>query len=85
MGLFCTFFYIDIPLLYHVYPMDIHGISLVYQYKKGTEQTHLYYSWYIPHICIRSTYGFDIHGIYHTYTMYNHEFCDIVGVFHAYP
>ena len=50
--------------------MDIHSISQVYQFKKGTEQTHLYYSWYIPHICIRSTYGFDIHGIYHTYTMY---------------
>jgi hypothetical protein len=50
--------------------MDIHGISQVYQLKKGTEQTHLYFSWYIPHICIRSTYGCDIHGIYHVYTMY---------------
>ena len=37
--------------------------------KKGTEQTHLYYSWYIPYICSRSTYGIDIHGIYHVYTM----------------
>ena len=70
--------------IYHVY-----WIFIVYHryinLKKGMEQTHLYYSWYIPHICIRSTYGFDIHGIYHTYTMYNHEFWDIVGVFHAYP
>ncbi len=69
MGLFSTFLYIDIPVIYHVYPMDIHGISMVYQY---TEQTHLYFSWYIPHLCIRSPYAFDIHGIYHVYTMYRH-------------
>ena len=54
--------------------MNIQWIFMVYHMyiniKKGTEQTHLYYSWYIPHICIRSTYGFDIHGIYHVYTMY---------------
>ena len=54
----------------HWISLDKHDISQVYQYKKGMEQTHLYYSWYIPHICIRSTYGFDIHGIYRVYTMY---------------
>ncbi len=58
------FFYNDIPVIYHVYPLDIHGISLVYHYKKGTEQTHLYFTWYIPYICIRTPYAFDIHGIY---------------------
>ena len=34
MVLFSTFFYNDIPVIYHVYPLDIHGISLVYHYKK---------------------------------------------------
>ena len=28
--------------------------------KKGTEQTHLYFSWYIPHIWITFPYAFDI-------------------------
>jgi hypothetical protein len=27
MGLFCTFFYNDIPLIYYVYPKDMHSIS----------------------------------------------------------
>ena len=34
IGLFRTFFYIDIRVIYQVYPQDIHGISQVYQYKK---------------------------------------------------
>ena len=42
--------------------------------KKGTEQTHLYFSWYIPHIWITFPYAFDIHGIYHVYTMYIHVY-----------
>jgi len=37
MGLFSTFFKIDIPVIYYEYPMDpmdIHSISQVYQFKK---------------------------------------------------
>ena len=66
----------DMHGIHLLYPRihDYTWIFIVYHryinLKKGTEQTHLYYSWYIPHICIRSTYGFNIHGIYHTYTMY---------------
>ncbi len=70
MGLFHTFFYIDIPVIYHVYLLDIHGISLVYQYKKRYWTNPLYFTWYIPYICKRTQYAFDIHGIYHVYTMY---------------
>ncbi len=40
MGLFRTFFYNDIPLIHYVYPKDIHIITKLYHYKKGTEQTH---------------------------------------------
>ncbi len=61
-------------MIYHEYPLDKHGISLVYHYKKGTEQTHLYFTWYIPYICIRTPYAFDIHGIYHVHTMYIHVY-----------
>ena len=68
--LFHTFFYNDIPLICHVYPLDIHGISLVYHYKKGMEQTHFYFTRYIPYIWMRTPYAFDIHGIYHVYNMY---------------
>ncbi len=72
-------------MLIQWYSMDIHGIYWYINIKKGTKQTHLYYSWYIPHIFIRSTYAFDIHGIYSVYTRYNHKFRDIIGVNHAYP
>ena len=58
--------------------MFIHWIFMVYHryinIKKGTEQTHLYFSWYIPHIWITFPYAFDINGIYHTYTMYIHVY-----------
>ncbi len=70
MGLFHTFLYNDIPVIYHEYSMDKHEISKVYHYKKGMEQTHFYFTWYIPYIWIRKPYVFDIYGIYHVYTMY---------------
>ncbi len=70
MGLLSTFFYNDIPVIYHVYPLDIDGIYLYSIIKKGKEQTHLYFTWYIPYIWIRTPYVFDIHGIYHVYSMY---------------
>ena len=58
--------------------MNIQWINMIYHryinIKKGTEQTHLYFSWYIPHIWITFPYAFDIHGIYHVYTMYIHVY-----------
>ncbi len=42
MGLFLTFFYNDMPMIYQVHSLKRLGISLVYHYKKGTEQTNLY-------------------------------------------
>ena len=62
----------------NVIHMMLQWIFMIYHsyinIKKGTEQTHLYFSWYIPHIWITFPYAFDIHGIYHTYTMYIHVY-----------
>ncbi len=70
MGLFSTFFYNDIPVIYHKYPMDKHDISKVYHYKKRYGTNPFYFTWYTPYIWMRTPYAFDIHGIYHVYTMY---------------
>ncbi len=75
MGLFRTFFYNYIPMIYYVYPKYTHSISRVYNYKKGTEQTHEtayafhyhVYTMYIPCIYL---HGSDIPVIHNEYSLY---------------
>ena len=63
-----------LKLKYITYDRFIHRIYMVYtryiNIKKGTEQTHFYFTRYIPAIWIRTPYGFDIPDIYHVYTLY---------------
>ena len=47
------------------------------------EQTHFYFTWYIPYIWMRTPYAFDIACIYLVYTMYI-PVCDILGIHQAY-
>jgi len=61
-------------LIYLWYTMYILWIYLIYHtyinIKKGTEQTHKCFTWYIPYIWMRTPYGWNIPCIYHVYTMY---------------
>ena len=74
MGLFRTFFYIDIRVIYHVYPVDIPDISHVYQYKKryGTnpEMFYMVYTIHMDEDTIWMEYTMYIPCIYHVYTMH---------------
>ena len=66
------------PLAFYSVPALCVGLSLTStsvfamfcSIKKGMEQTHFYFTWYIPYIWSRTPYAFDIHGIYLVYTMY---------------
>ncbi len=64
-------FYNDIPVIYHEYlwiNMIYHRYIII---KKGMEQTHFYFTRYIPAIWMRTPYAFDIPYIpciYHAYT-----------------
>ena len=67
-----------IYLIYHTY------INI----KKGTEQTHKCFTWYIPYIWMRTPYGWNIPCIYHVYTMYipciYQSGCDIPVIYQTY-
>ncbi len=56
LGFFHTILYNDIPLILFEYQKNIHGISKVYHYKKGMEQTQKCFTTNIPTICTTSTY-----------------------------
>ncbi len=58
--------------LYIQYQIDMHGISRYVVIKKGTEETKKCFTMYIPTICMRTTYNWNIPCIY---TMY---------IYHAY-
>ena len=73
MGLFSTFFYNDIPVIYHEYPLDKHDVLQVYHYKKKVRNKSIYILLGIPSIWMMTPYAFDIPCIYipcihHTYT-----------------
>ena len=63
-----------LKLKYITYDRFIHRIYMVYNryinIKKGTEQTHFYFTRYIPGIWMTCPYGCDIPRINHVYTMY---------------
>ncbi len=66
-GFFCTFFYNDIPLIFHEYSFDIQIMSMVYHYKKryGTNPKKVLLRIYPSYVC-----HLHMTGIYHVYTMY---------------
>jgi hypothetical protein len=85
MGLFHLFFYNDIPCISHVCQKDIYGISKVYHWKKGMEQTQKCFTlrtyrpyWWRLHMSV----------IYHVYTMYipciYQSSCDIPVIYQEY-
>ncbi len=67
MGLFRTFFYNDLPLIYYEYLLDIHSTSKAYQ--KGTKQTHEVLTRYTRHIGQDGIYMYYTMCIYHVYTI----------------
>ena len=64
--------------LYITYYRFILRIFMVYHryiiIKNGTEQTHFYFTRYIPSIWMTCPYAFDMPCIYHVYTMYVFQF-----------
>ena len=63
-----------VALVALVITINIIWINMIYHryiiIKKGTEQTHFYFTRYIPAIWMRSPYAFDIPYIYLVYTMH---------------
>ncbi len=74
MGLFRTFFYNDIPVMYYVDPLDIHSTSKVYHYKKryGTNLWGIdkVYTGHISQVGIYISYIMYIPPIYHVCYIY---------------
>ena len=70
LGLFLTFFYNDIPLIFHEYSFDIQIYQRYIIIKKGMEQAQFVFTTYIPTICMTSTYDWNISCIHHVYNKY---------------
>ncbi len=64
-----SFLYNDIPLIYYVYPFDMHVYQRYIIIKKGTEKNHEVFTGYIPDILVRFAYNLNIPCIYHVYNM----------------
>ncbi len=62
--------YHRLTCIYMVYTRYIHGISKAYGVLIRMYGIYPYIPIYTVYIWIRKPYAFDIHGIYHVYTMY---------------